>query len=360
VSGVVGGDPTPGRPTGPLEEPDGLARLGLEPAPTRGERLRAERRRRRRPVILTTVAALAVLIGVPIAAALVGVGYLVHLASAFDDRTTTIAGALPDYPGRPGADVDGALNILLLGSDARAQGDAGRSDVLMLVHLPADRSSIEVLSIMRDSWVEIPGHGEAKINAAYSWGGVPLTVQTVERLLEVRIDHVAEIDFAGFEGMTDALGGVDVVSERAFTAGGHEFRPGLNHLDGDAALAFVRERSSFADADHQRVRNQQAFLEGLAHGVISRGTVTDPGRVSSFVGATAEHLAVDDSLTPPRLAEIGWSARGLTPGSLHAVTLPTGGGGVSADGQSYLVVDPDGLDGITAALHADEALPDGR
>lgn len=368
MSAPTGGRPADGRPSGAGSDdagtdgagPDAFASLGFEPVATRSERRRAERRRRRRPWVVTTVVALVVLVGVPVVAALVGFGYLVHLASTFDDRATTVVGALPEYDGRPGVDADGALNVLLLGSDTRGRGDAGRSDVMMLVHLPGDRSSIEVLSIMRDTWVDVPGHGEAKINAAYSWGGVPLTVQTVEQLLEVRVDHVAEIDFEGFRGMTEALGGVDVVSERAFSAGGHEFRQGLNHLDGDAALAFVRERSSFADADHQRVRNQQAFLEALAHGVISRGTLTDPGRVSTFVGATAEHLAVDESLTPPRLAEIGWSARGLTPGSLHAVTLPTVGGSVSADGQSYLAVDPDGLDRITAALQAGEALPDGR
>ena len=350
-----GGAPRSGRDVG-SDGVDGLAELGLEPAPSRGARRQAERRRRRRLAVV--VVTLAVLVGVPVLAAVVGAGYLVRLGASFGDRSTTIAGALPEYEGRPAADDDGAVDVLLLGSDTRVEGESGRSDTIMLVRLPADRSSVEVLSIMRDSWVEVPGHGEAKINAAYSWGGVPLTVQTVEQLLEVRVDHVAEIDFEGFRAMTDALGGVVVDSEQPFTAGPHEFRQGLNRLDGDAALAFVRERYSFADADHQRVRNQQAFLTGLAQGVVSRGTLTDPARVSEFVGVTADHLAVDASLTPARLLELGWSSRGLTPSSLHAVTLPVAGGGTSADGQSYLAIDPAGLESVREALRSDEALPD--
>ena len=81
---------------------------------------------------------------------------------------------------------------------------------MMLVHIPADRASVQVMSIPRDSWVAVPGHGDAKINAAYSWGGPTLMIQTVEQLTGVRIDHIALTDFNSFVGITDALGGVEI------------------------------------------------------------------------------------------------------------------------------------------------------
>ncbi|MBF4601655.1 LCP family protein [Frigoribacterium sp. VKM Ac-1396] len=341
-------------------EADALDRLGLEgaeattPPPPRGERSARRRdRRRRRRVVATLVSALVVFVGLPALVLGVGAGYLAHLARTWDEGATTIEAAFPDEADRPAPADDGSLDVLLLGSDTRVAGESGRSDSMMLVHLPADRSAVYVMSIMRDTWVDVPGHGMAKINAAYSWGGVPLTVQTVEQLLQTRVDHVAEVDFAGFEAMTDALGGVDVVSERAFRAGGHEFVQGENHLDGEQALDFVRERKSFAEADHQRVRNQQAFVRGLVDGLLDRHTLTDPAALSAFVAATADHVAVDPGLTPTRMAEVAWSSRGLRPSGLKTFTMATSGGGTSADGQSYVSFDVDRLYALREALRDD-------
>lgn len=125
----------------------------------------------------------------------------------------------------------------------------------MVAHVPEDRSSIQFMSIPRDSWVDIEGHGKAKINAALSYGGLPLAVSTVEGFIGVPINHVAMIDFEGFQLLTDSVGGVDVESSQAFSSGGHSFTEGTNHLDGEAALAFVRARKQFADGDLQRARN---------------------------------------------------------------------------------------------------------
>jgi len=313
----------------------------------------------RRPLARVIIGAVASLVTVAVALALAAAGFVTHIANTYQGRTTTIAQAFPSGS-RPSQNAHGALNVLLLGSDSRAQLDpdgdhaaGGRSDTMMVLHIAADRRSVSVMSILRDSWVDVPGHGMAKINAAYSWGGVPLTVQTVEGLLGLHIDHVAEIDFAGFAGMTDALGGVDVRSDQAFTARGHRFTAGVNHLDGDAALAFVRERYAFTDADRQRVRNQQAFLRGIADTVTDRGTLTSPSRISGFVGAMSEHLSVDSGLTARRLATLGWELRGLRTSEIGFFTLPAPGGGTSADGQSYVVVDQEALGSIRQALAAD-------
>src|SRR5690625_7152865 len=93
----------------------------------------------------------------------------------------------------------------------------------------------------RDSWVEIPGHGHAKINAAMAYGGVPLIVQTVEGLIDQRIDHIAVADFNGFKNLTEAVGGGDVNNTRDLKAGDTHYEPRNNTLDGDATQQCVSE-----------------------------------------------------------------------------------------------------------------------
>ncbi|MCJ1715889.1 LCP family protein [Curtobacterium sp. VKM Ac-2922] len=316
--------------------------------------------RRRRPFLVALVATLGSLVGIAAVIAVVASIFVSGLARSYDRNTDTIADAFPTGE-RPAPADDDAVNVLLIGSDSRSRLDpggdhtaGGRSDTLMLAHLPADRRSVQLMSIMRDSWVDIPGHGTAKVNAAYAWGGIPLTVQTVEQLLDVRIDHVAEIDFAGFTGMTDALGGVTVRSPQAFEAGGHHFVAGENRLDGTAALDFVRERHAFADADHTRVANQQAFMRGIVDGVLSKGTLTDPGRIQDFVTATSRYLSVDPGLDFGTLVGLGWSLRHASPDDLQTFTMPTAGGGTSPDGQSYVTVNQGAVQSLSAALRSDD------
>jgi LCP family protein required for cell wall assembly len=323
--------------------------------------LRAPRRstRRRRPFLVALIVTLGSLVSVALVVAVVASVFVGGLARSFDAGRDTIADPFPSGA-RPS--TSSGENILLIGSDARAQGGpeggrpqlGGRSDTLMLAHVPADRQHVYLMSIMRDSWVEVPGHGRAKINAAYSWGGVALTTETVEQLLDIRIDHVAEIDFAGFEDMTDALGGVTVDSPRAFSARGQDFTAGANRLDGAAALAFVRERYSFVDADHTRVRNQQAFMRGVVNGLLSRGTVTNPGRIQDFVAATSAHLSVDAGFSFARMAELGWSLRAVGADDLVTFTVPTAGSGTAPDGQSIVNLNELAVGSLSQALRSDD------
>ncbi|MDK8171543.1 LCP family protein [Curtobacterium citreum] len=319
----------------------------------------ARKPRRRRPVLRAVLATTASLAGVATVLAVVGAVFVGGLVRSFDTEKDVIADAFPT--GERPAPTAGAQNVLLIGSDSRAARDpdgdqtrGGRSDALMLAHVPADRHAVYLMSIMRDAWVDVPGHGQAKINAAYSWGGVPLTVQTVEQLLDVRIDHVAEIDFAGFEDLTDALGGVTVSSPQAFTVRGHTFTAGPNRLDGAEALAFVRERHAFADADHTRVRNQQAFMRGVFQQALSRGTLTQPGRIQEAVAVTSRHLAVDPGLDAPTLFGLGWSLRGVRADDLRTFTMPTAGSGTSADGQSYVTLDDGDRRTLAQSLRSDD------
>jgi LCP family protein required for cell wall assembly len=324
-----------------------------------GRRVATPTPRRRRPFRTALLAAVGSLTAVAVVLAVVVSAFIGGLAHRYDADRTVLDDPFPagDRP----RDTGSAVDVLLIGSDSRGRpgpghGGAagGRSDTLMLAHVSADRQHVSLMSILRDSWVDVPGHGTAKINAAYSWGGVPLTVQTVEQLLDVRIDHVAEIDFAGFADMTDALGGVTVQSPRAFDTQGRHFAAGPNRLDGAAALAFVRERHAFPDADHTRVRNQQAFMRGVLQRVLSTHTLTKPGAVQRFVSATSEYLSVDPGLTFGTMVDLGWSLRAIRPDDLETFTLPSAGGGTSPDGQSIVEVDRAQLAALSAAYRSDD------
>jgi len=157
----------------------------------------------------------------------------------------------------------GAQNILLIGSDSRTSVADGRSDVIILVHVSADRQKVYLVHFPRDMYVDVPGHGKDKINAAYAYGGPQLLIRTLRNLVDVPIDHAAVIGFEGFKAMTDAVGGVDVYAEEASNEFGYVFHVGMNHLDGEAALGFVRERYQLSKGDISRGRRQQAFVKAL-------------------------------------------------------------------------------------------------
>jgi LCP family protein required for cell wall assembly len=287
------------------------------------------------------------------------------LTRTFDSETTKLQEVFPSGERPPALQGEAAKsqNILLLGSDTRGANDGSiadltgqRSDTIMVVHVPADRENIYVMSILRDSWLEIPGEGEAKINAALSLGGVPLAVQTIEGLLGARIDHVAIVDFAGFKGVTNALGGVDIDNPIAFDSShlkGHYFPEGPQRVNGTEALAFVRERYAFADGDFQRARNQQVFVKAVLGKALSADTLTNPGKISALIGAVAPFLAVDDGLNAAYAAGLGVELRDVRVGDVTFFTLPTTGTGTSPDGQSIVVIDQERLAAVRQAFQTD-------
>ncbi len=313
-------------------------------------------RKRRNPAKIAFMVVAGVLV-----LALIGVGgYMWVLAQNFDSNTQKLSSAFPDDANRPAASTTGAQNILLLGSDTRGENDGSlddltgqRSDTIMVAHIPADKQHIYVMSILRDSWLEIPGQGSAKINAALSYGGVPLAVETIEQLIGTRIDHVAVVDFEGFKGVTDALGGVDVESTTSFSAGGYQFFEGAQQLNGDQALAFVRERYSFSDGDYQRARNQQAYLKAVLGKTLSAQTLTDPARLSELVGSIAPYLAVDEGLNSAYLGGLALGMTNLRSSDVSFFTAPTLGTGTSDDGQSIVLIDWDKMAEVKKAFETD-------
>lgn len=279
----------------------------------------------------------------------------------------TIDQAFPEEALRPeistpaeGQD-DPAVNILLLGSDSRADtskpilDDLGnRADSIMVAHIPSDRSGVQIMSIMRDSWVDIPGHGQSKINAAMAYGGVPLMVQTVEGLIDQRIDHIAVIDFNGFKNLTDAVGGVEVNNPRAFSVNGISFAEGPITLDGDEALAFVRERYAFSDGDYSRAANQQLFLRSFAQEVLTRDTMTNPAKMNELIETTTPYVALDGDFGIGQMLGLGTSMSSVRAGDITSFTLPTTGTGREAGGQSVVYVDWDELEEVRERFKTDD------
>ncbi|MGC4786897.1 LCP family protein [Micromonospora sp. DT178] len=246
--------------------------------------------------------------------------------------------AFADVPeqGRPQAVAKGAMNILILGSDTRdpESTSGSRTDTIILAHLPKDRSSAQLVSIPRDTWVSVPrskdgsqGGRDAKINAAYAWGGVPLMVQTVEKFTSVRIDHVMMVDFAGFKEIIDALGGIDIDAEKTFTSihpPFRTFRQGVQRMDGETALDYSRQRKQFPDGDFARIRHQQQVIRAILDRAVSGGIVTNPGKLNSFVKATSNAVSVDEKMS---LLGMATDLRGLRGNNLRFITSPTKGTG---------------------------------
>ncbi|MCP2327371.1 LCP family protein required for cell wall assembly [Hamadaea flava] len=227
-----------------------------------------------------------------------------------------------------------AVNLLILGSDSRdPDTDGSRTDTIMLAHVAADRSSAQIVSIPRDTWLDIPraknGHGgvKAKINAAFAWGGIPLMVRTVEAYSKVRIDHVVVIDFAGFAQVVDALGGIEVDVEKNFTSihpPYRKFKAGPQHLDGAEALDYSRQRKQFANGDFSRIKHQQQVIRAVLAKATSAGILTDPVKLNNFLKATAGAISADKGFD---LFGTAMELRGMNTSRIRFITNPTSGGG---------------------------------
>jgi LCP family protein required for cell wall assembly len=283
------------------------------------------------------------------------------------DSSLNRIAALTDYPDRPAA--ASGTTWLLVGSDSRQDlspeqqaelttgGDmgSGRTDTVLLVHIPAFGSSTAptMVSIPRDSYVPIPGYGTDKINAAFSAGGAPLLAQTVEQATGLRIDHYAEIGFGGFAVVVDALGGVTVCPPEPVNdpLAGIDLPAGCQHLDGRNALGYVRSRAT-ARADLDRMANQRAFMSALLHRASSPAVWLNPWRWYSVPRAAATALTVNDGDHVWDLARLGWALRG----SPTTITVPVGE--FTNNGSGDVVVwDHDVAGQLFEALAADAPVP---
>ena len=242
-----------------------------------------------------------------------------------------------------------AVNILVLGTDSRTSASdpsqwkegAQRTDAIMIVQVSGDRKTVSVMSIPRDSWVEIPGHGQGKINAAYSYGGPSLTIHTVENLTGIHIDHFAVANFESFVALTNEIGGVRVNLKTPQTLAGKELGAGAQVLDGQQALAYTRERSSLPNGDFDRVKRQQTWMRSIVSRVLTNGTLSSPTALYSFLKTASRTVAVDESFTLNQMQSLALETRHLHSNDIRFMTVPTAGTGTSTDGQSIVKLDSD-------------------
>ncbi|RBY87400.1 LCP family protein [Blastococcus sp. TF02A-26] len=297
-------------------------------------------------------------------------GNIDRIANVFDDLDED---SRPAPPTPVEATAEDPVTFLLVGSDTRETTDegvaeGGRSDAIMIARFSGDRRHAQLISIPRDSWVDIPGRGMDKINAAYAFGGPTLLIQTVEQLTSVRIDHYVTIDFQGIIQVTDDLGGVDVVVAEETSNGPYTFPAGVNHLDGDQARWYLGQRYGLEGGDFDRVRRQQQFLQAMFSKLFSSGTFDDLGRLDGALRTVTAAVAVDDTLSDADLLSLAYSLRGLRPENVESFTAPVLGTG--REGAASVVY----LDEVTgermwaylrsdslaanAGEFGDEALPD--
>lgn len=230
-----------------------------------------------------------------------------------------------------------------------------RSDTIMVAHLTEDGDRAHVVSIPRDSWVEIEGHGRSKVNAAFSYGGPALLARTVEDLTGLRIDHVLVADARGFISLTDAIGGVRVQVRETVprSQGGGNWTAGEHTVAGEDAYAYVRQRSGLPRGDFDRVSRQQNLLRAIAMKSTQWNLLLNPFTLSDMLDAVSENLAVDSSLTDRRMRQLALSMRNLEAGDITFLTAPHDGTG-REDGQSVVRLRIAELRELCAAMVRDE------
>lgn len=333
-----------------------------------GARQQQRRPRRRHPVrnvlLGMTVCVLAVV--------LVLAGSVLYLQHKLSSQITRIDDVFTGIGTRPAKPTHGqaaqAINILLMGTDRRsAQQTTGsaaaapewvpgaqRTDTLMVLHIDGDRRGAAVISIPRDSWVVVPGHGANKINAAFSFKGPALAVQTVENLTGLRIDHLAVIDWAGFSKLTDALGGVtldipetvhDSYRNITWTAGRHR-------LNGKEALNYVGQRAGLPGGDFDRIHRQQYFLRTLLDDALHQELVRQPRQVYALLDTLTKNLSVDRGWSIGAMRELAISLRNLRSADIGYLTVPVSGTGMEGP-QSVVYLDRAAGDELWSAVRED-------
>jgi LCP family protein required for cell wall assembly len=271
--------------------------------------------------------------------------------------------------GRPAKTVDGALNLLMLGSDSRDPDNKGkpgewRSDTIIVLHISASHDKAYLISVPRDLYVHIPkskanpkfGNTKAKINAAFAWGGTALTVQTVEEYTQVRMDHVVLIDFGGFKQVIDALGGIDMYVEqdiKSIHPPHRQFKKGMNHFNGDQALDYARQRYQFPDGDFARMRHQQQMMKAIMDKAASSGTLGNPAKLNAFLKAITKALTVDKDFS---LADMAVQFHGLRSENLTFMVSPNAGS-QTVNGESVVVPDKTRGPALYSAVKNDK-MPD--
>jgi LCP family protein required for cell wall assembly len=278
--------------------------------------------------------------------AAVPAGAILYLEHRLSENVTRIPGVfdgLDDRPSRPTGPAGDALNVLVVGTDRRSDvpttgtdaraaswvPGAQRSDALMILHIAADRRSAAIISIPRDTWVTVPGYGMHKINAAFSFAGPSLTIATVELLTDVRIDHLAVIDWSGFEALIDAVGGITVTVPATVTDSVRDitWAAGEHRLNGEQALDYVSQRHGLPLGDLDRIQRQQVVLRTVMQDTLHQEMRKDPRMLYDFLDTVSQHLSLDSGWSTKELVALVVSMRSFETANLRYLTMPVAGFG---------------------------------
>lgn len=260
-----------------------------------------------------------------------------------------------------------AMNFLLVGSDNRAGltraqikelkvggtevADGARSDTMLLVHISKKRDNAVIISLPRDSVVTIPEHISTdgtktiparlnKLNAAFSFGGAPLLISTLEGATGLRIDHYIEINFLGFKNIIDALGGIDVCVKRDINDPKSylTLKAGLQTLDGLQALRYVRTRYFDGRGDIGRMERQQEFMSAVLRKASSTGTLLNPIKLVNFFNAAIKTVTTDEELDKNDLLTLGKQLKNLSANNVRTLTVPLSNANARVDGLGSVVL----------------------
>ncbi|MFC3437499.1 LCP family protein [Nocardia seriolae] len=328
------------------------AAVGTEPA----KRISPARRERNRRVRLAGRATLAVIAVIALIVTGGGWSYLRAKDNNFQ-RVVAIEDNNDDV-----VDADGQTgdeNFLIVGTDTRAgtnsqlgagsvdDAEGARSDTVMLVNIPANRSRVVAVSFPRDLDVTRPdcegwdndkatysgqkflGAAGDKLNATYALGGPKCLTKVITKLSGLKINHFVGIDFAGFESMVDVVGGVEVCTTKPLVdevLGTVLTTPGKQVVNGSTALDYVRARHVYGEerSDYDRINRQQRFLSSLLRSALSSKVLFDPGKLNGFINAFAQHSFMDN-VTTKDLLTLGRSLQKMQAGNITFLTVPTAG-----------------------------------
>lgn len=240
------------------------------------------------------------------------------------------------------SDLKDKINILILGVDTRGEELEGRTDAMIVLSLDKENQTTKMLSIPRDSYVEIVGKGiQDKITHAYAFGGLEMATDTVEEMLDIEIDHHLVLNFSSFTSAIDTLGGIDVEVPFSFSeqnAKGEpnalHFEEGLQTLNGEEALAFARMRKQDPKGDIGRGERQQQVISAVFDKLLTIGSVTKYGKLYNEISGSVD--------TDVNVLDIPKLAPYLdTLGEIESLTI--NGGGIKLSGVYYYQLDETSL-----------------
>lgn len=375
-----------GAPDGPPLEPtpDLTETIALRSRPQRVGRRRRERSLRQNATFTGRI-----LVAIACVMALVGTGFVWGYLKSWNGNWRTIAAVDPDDANIRNKDAQyGDENYLIVGTDTRsgnngkvgagttADAEGARSDTVILVNIPANRSRVVAVSFPRDLQVnrpdcqqwdnssgtytaDLPGADQVKLNSVYADGGPKCLVKVITEMSGLNINHFIGMDFYGFEKVVRAVGGVEVCSTTPlydYELGQILSKPGKQTITGRKALNYVRARtvSTEGNGDYGRIKRQQLFMSSLLRSTLSGNVLSNPSKLNSIVNTFIQYSYVD-GVDTQSLLKLADSMQGIEAGRVTFLTIPTSG--TATDGSNNEIPRTDDINAIFNAIIDDQPLP---